>query len=75
MSTKTTEQLIEILKSGGAISIDVKVRPYAHILKLAEASAETGSMIWLRNSQERASKQLIELSKFNVNNNIIFSID
>lgn len=73
--SKTTEQLVDILKVGGTISIDITSRPFAHLLKLAEASAETGSLIILRNSQERASQQLIELSKHNKKNNIIFSID
>lgn len=73
--SKTTEQLIDIMKAGGSISIDITSRPFAHILKLSEASAETNSTLILRNSQDRASQQLIELSKFNTKNNIIFSID
>ncbi|HEC5268293.1 TPA: hypothetical protein ACM4JN_004323 [Escherichia coli] len=73
--SKTTEQLIDILKAGGSISLDITARPYAHLLKLAEASANTGTLLILRNSQDRASQQLIELSKYNKKNNIVFSID
>ncbi|WP_285111089.1 hypothetical protein [Leclercia adecarboxylata] len=73
--SKTTEQLIDILKAGGSISIDITARPYAHLMRLAEASSGTGSTLIFRNSQERASQQLIELSKYNTSNNIIFSVD
>ena len=72
---KTTDQLIHIMESGGAVSIDIKALPFEKLIQLAQVSSSSGNVLWLKNSEKRTTKQLVELSKYNLKNNIVFSID
>jgi hypothetical protein len=73
--SKTIDQLIEIIMAGGVIKLDIKSRPFSHILKLAEKASLGGGGIIFQNSELRTTKQLIELSSFNSHKNIQFEIN
>lgn len=72
--SKSIDQLTEVIIAGGIIKLDIKSRPYSHILKLAkQASTGFGGVVF-ENSQVRTTSQLIELASYNQHNNIIFEI-
>ncbi|MFV8386980.1 hypothetical protein ACNO5E_23035, partial [Vibrio parahaemolyticus] len=61
--SKTTNQLVEILASGGSIKIDVEKIPFANLVKLAEASSLSKGTVIMESASKKPTSQLIELSK------------
>jgi len=72
--SKTVDQLCEIIMAGGVIELDIKSRPFDHILKLAKQASTGAGGIVFDNTNSRTTKQLIELASYNEHKNIKFIV-
>ena len=72
--SKTVDQIIEIISSGGNVKIDSKSRPYKQIEELAKAASYGKGGLVLSSAEKRTTQQLVELSRYNKHGNIMFEV-
>lgn len=71
--SKTTDQLVKIVSSGGGVIIDAKGKTTDQLVKIAFASSKSGAKIILTNCNSKTTDQLFKIGSAG-NGNVILDL-
>ncbi|MBL4569687.1 MAG: hypothetical protein JKY21_00810 [Alcanivorax sp.] len=61
--SKSTENIIRLVKAGGNLSVDAEGISTDNILRIVKASIQVGKIITLRNLQDKSTDNLLRVIK------------